>query len=135
QKFHQLTGIGKKQTTVKDFIESKLYNDFVRFGKWINEGSILKPEKYMDYLITGKFKIKDWTKESVYHTYLRSILLKESPSAGLQRSIEWIQNWSKENNIPIEQFLETVSTFRLVDVIRSGRISPWLILISNRTIL
>src|SRR5271154_3563229 len=80
KRFYQLTKASGKTKTYKDFVDSKYYNDFVNFGRWMNDGAILQPNAYVDYVIRGNFKLKDWTKNSIYDTYVRTTLIKEDPA-------------------------------------------------------
>lgn len=132
KRFYQLTKSAGKTKTYKDFVDSKYYNDFVSFGMWINDSAIVQPNAYIDYVIKGNFKLKDWTKNSVYDGYLKNTLIKEDPTDALERSIVWIQEWCNQQNVPIEKFFDTISTNKLVDVLRAGRISPWLLFVCSQ---
>ena len=131
KRFYHLTKAAGKTKTYKDFVDSKYYNDFVNFGRWINDSAIVQPNAYIDYVIKGNFKLKDWTKNSVYDTYLRITLVKEDPTEALERSLVWIQDWCKQANITVDKFFGTISTNKLVDVLRAGRISPWLLFVCS----
>lgn len=130
KRFYHLTQPKRKEKTYKDFVESNFYNEFVNFGRWMNDTSVVHPNTYVDYVIKGNFKLKDWTKNSVYEIYLRELTVKEAPEDALERSIVWIQNWCKQSNIETDKFFETISTNKLVDALRAGRISPWLLFLS-----
>lgn len=134
RRFFELSGMRKSDKSFKGFIDSVMYNDFMCFGKWINDALVINPQGYVDYLIRGNFKIKDWTKESTYQTYLKTFLFHESPMAGIERSIMCIQTWSEETNTPLESFFEAISTNRAVDLLRNGRISPWIFIICENSI-
>ena len=43
----------------------------------------------------------------------------------------WMQAWSEANSISIDKFFETISTNKLVDILRSGRISPWILFVCS----
>lgn len=133
KRFFQLTGMSRRELTFKTFIESKLYSDFLKFGMWINDASIVDAQAYTDYLIKGSFKLRDWTKSSIYEGYLREYLFKERPMDGLERTIVWINSWCEENETAIENFFNGVSTFKIVDVLRNGKISPWLFFVCDNS--
>lgn len=134
RRFFELSGLRRKEITFKTFIESTMYNDFMRFGKWLNDANIINPQAYADYLIKGSFKIKDWTKESVYQGYLKSYLFQERPMDGVERTLLWIQQLCAENSIPLEKFFETISTNRIVDMLRNGKLSPWLFIVCENSV-
>jgi len=131
KRFYQLTKSAGKNKTYKDFVESKFYNDFVNFGRWLNDSAVVQPNAYIDYVIKGNVKLKDWTKNSVYDAYLRTTLMKEDPTDALERSIVWIQDWCAQQNVSIDKFFDTISTNKFVDVLRAGRISPWLLFVCS----
>lgn len=133
KRFYQLTNTHKKSINYKDFIKSKFYNDFIKFGLWLNDSFIINPQQYIDYVIKNNVKLKDWTKESIYNDYIKELLFKEKPLDAITRSIEWIQKWSSENNIEIKDFFNKLGNNRLVDSIRNGRLSPWIIFISKNS--
>lgn len=132
KRFYTLTGFAKKrQLGMKDFIESKYYNDFVSFGRFLNDAMVVAPEAYIDHVIKNSIKLKDWTKPSVYETFLKSLTFKEDPEDAIERSLIWIQDWCNEKDIQISEFFKTISVNRLVDAMRSGKISPWLMYVCN----
>lgn len=136
KRFYQLTGSnqisGKKEIKFRDFIESKYYNDFHSFGRWLNDAGVVNPNKYIDHVIKHSVKLKDWTKPSVYEYYLRIMLLKESPEAAMERSVEWMLRWCDDKDVKFSDFFSTISTIKLVDSLRSGRISPWVFFVSDK---
>lgn len=131
KRFYQLTQTKGKNKTYKDFVDSKYYGDFVNFGRWMNDTNVVHPNTYIDYMIRGNYKLKDWTKYSHYETYLKEMTMKEAPEDALERSIVYIQAWCKQANIDVDKFFDTISTNKLVDVLRAGRISPWLLFICS----
>lgn len=135
KRFYQLTGTSqvnkKKEITFKDFIDSKYYNDFHFFGRWINDAAVVNPNKYIDHVIKHAIKLKDWTKPSNYEYYLRTMLLKENPEDAVERSIEYMQTHCEEKGIEFSKFFSTISSIKFVDTLRSGRISPWVFFVSD----
>ena len=132
KRFYDLTGFAKKRNLgFKDFVESKYYNDFVSFGRWLNDAAVTAPSAYIDYVIKNAVKLKDWTKPSIYEVFLKSLTFKEDPEAAIERSLIWAQDWCNEKNIDIGDFFTTISLNRLVDAMRSGKISPWFLYVCN----
>ena len=134
KRFYQLTGTGfKKNQEYKDFMNSKFYNEFIQFGQWLNDSYIVKPTAYIDYVIKNNVKLKEWTSPSKYEAYLKSMILNEHPCNALERSITYIEAWSKETGFPIQEFFEKIASNKLVDILRSGKISPWIIFLSSES--
>lgn len=132
KRFYDLTGYAKKRNLgFKDFVESSYYNDFISFGRWLNDAAVVAPEAYIDYVIKNSIKLKDWIKPSIYETFLKTLTFKEDPEDAIERSLIWVQDWCNDNNIPVDKFFTAISKNRLVDTLRSGKISPWFMYVCN----
>lgn len=110
-----------------DFVESKFYNAFVRFGKHIIDINAVEPDRFIDFVITKQIKIDQWTHESTYIAYLEEYINHENPEMALERSVKTIVKWSDESDEGIENFFNKVTGNRLVNYIKNGRISPWIL--------
>lgn len=132
KRFHQLTSYNSPSKTYVDMVNSNLYNDFVSFGRWINDAAIVNPTGYIDYVIKEKIKINDWQKSSVYESFLKTMVHKEDALDALCRSIEWVTKWCDQNSVEIINFYDKIGTNTLTHYLRSAAISPWMIFLSSR---
>ncbi len=133
KRFYELTNAKKaKNITQMDFINSKFYSDFAKFGKWVNDNLVVSPNQYIDYVIKNSIKLKDWGTSPVYKEFLKLHLLKEEPEEALERSIAWIETWCSTNDIEIKDFFNKISSVKFVDCLLKGFISPWIIFTSRR---
>ena len=57
--------------------------------------------------------------------------MRESVERAVERTILSIKEWSTENGKDWTSFFSEVSTPRLIHMIRSGKISPWILYNSN----
>lgn len=110
-----------------DFANSKFYNAFVRFGRYIIDINAIEPEHFIDFVITNQIKIDQWVYEATYIAYLEEYINNEKAEKALERSVKTILKWSDESNEEIENFFNKVSGNRLVSYIKDGRISPWIL--------
>lgn len=131
QRFYQLTS-SKKNIKFEEFIYSSMYNDFLKFGMWLNDSYILNPMAYIDYVIKNNIKISKWAHEKTYEAYLRTFILNEHPGNALERNIAWMSKYCTEQNINLEDFFSSIGPNKLVDLLRSGKISPWMLLLSSK---
>lgn len=130
QRFYELTTQSKKVKTVDDFINSPYYIDFAKFG---NHVALLKPihsEKFMDFVILNGIKLKDWTKDFVYATYIEDLVRKEPASSAVERTITEIIEWTDKNGVEFDKFFCTVNENEAAYMVKTGRISPWVLYLS-----
>jgi hypothetical protein len=131
QKFYDLTTKTKKPKTIEEFINSPYYIDFVKFG---NHLALLKPiyiEKYIEYVILNGVKLKDWTKDFVYDVYVEDLVKKEPAASATDRTITEIMEWCNTNSIQFDKFFSSINANEAAHLIRTGRISPWVLYLST----
>lgn len=132
QYFYIRSGISKnKKRTYRDFVDSKYFADFARFGKFVSEHKMTRYHEYLDYLIKNSVKLKDWYAESTYQSYIKQRTTAEDPSTAVERSLEYIISWSLKNDTCPQDYFKDVSPNRAVHDILYGNISPWLLYISD----
>lgn len=130
QKFYELTMQSKKLKSIDEFIDSPYYIDFAKFG---NHLAALKPlyiDKYIEFVIMNGVKLKDWTKDFVYDTYIIDVIKKEPANSATDRTITEIIEWCDKNHIPFNDFFFSISANEAAYLIRTGRISPWVLYLS-----
>src|SRR4051812_34593532 len=63
-RFHDLNSFNKKSTSAngyKEFINSKYYLAFIKFGKHIISLNAVEPAKFIDYVIKNNLPLDKWT--------------------------------------------------------------------------
>jgi hypothetical protein len=128
QRFYKLSAGTKKEKTYEDFCNSPYYNAFVKFGSFLNNVKPLYPEKYIDYVVTSGVKLDHWARDSMYEKYVLEFILKEDVHTALERSVNTMVEWAKENDAAWNSYFHYVSPNRAVWHIKDGKVSPWLIL-------
>lgn len=116
-----------KTKTFDNFAKSNLYPVFVRFGRYILENNITDWEKYTDWLTKNKVKIDDWSKDSVYGLYINDRIKKETAERALERYLIFVQKWEETTDYKWYDFWEKNSIFNTVQLIKDGKISPWIL--------
>lgn len=130
-RFYELCSPSKKQKTLDDFINSKLYADFYKFGRFIYLLNPIYPDKYIDFVILSGTKITEWISDKVYDLYLEDLMKKEPVERALERSFIALSEWETETNNSVSDFFEASSGGDITYYIKSGKISPWLIYASD----
>ncbi len=127
QRFFEITTHSKRIKTTQDFIESPYYIEFVKFGNYV---AMLKPvhmEQFIEFVIRNGVKLKDWTAEFVYNAYIEDLIKKEPAASAADRTIVNIIEWSEENKSDFTRFFSTVTANEGAYLIKTGKISPWVL--------
>jgi hypothetical protein len=131
QMFYELNVASSKPKSQEDFVRSQYYEGFTKFGRACVRNQYLDPEAFAEWLIRNGKKLSDWCKDAVYDEYLLHYVKKEPGARALERTILYLAEWSTESGEHWQDYFRVVSTPRAVHDIRSGRISPWLIYLSD----
>lgn len=131
QLFFKKTTNAKKDKDIYDFINSQYYSDFVRFGRHICELNPISPERFINYVIDNGIKLKDWTKDYVYDSYLKELIIKEPAERALERTIKEMDKWAEENNDVFNNFFINANVNEATFMLRNGRVSPWVLYLSE----
>lgn len=131
QLFYELSTNASKPKNVEDFIDSQYYEAFVKFGRACKLNEWLDPERYTEWLIKNSVKLKQWGSDQQYEKYLKDYLKKEPGLKALERTIIYLSDWSKESEAAWQDYFVKVSTPRAVYDIRSAKISPWVLYLSD----
>jgi hypothetical protein len=126
--FYKLSAGAKKDKTYEEFCKSSYYNAFVKFGSFVSNVKPLYPEKYINYVVTSGVKLDQWCREEMYESYAIDLIKKEGVETALERSVNTMVEWAKENNSVWNHYFNYVSLNRAVWHIKDGKISPWLVL-------
>jgi hypothetical protein len=128
KKFYKISyGSSKKEKTYTDFMNSKYYTGFTKFGRHILDINAVDPEGFIEFVIKLNIKMTDWTADYVYETWIRELNKKESPDRAVERNILLMIQWAKDNNEPWNEFFRKVNPQIATRWIKMGRISPWLL--------
>lgn len=130
QKFYSMTTNGRDRTH-EDFIHSPYYEGFVKFGRCCVVNQYNEPERFCEWLIRNSIKLDDWCKNDVYDRYLLEFVQKEPGLRALERTIIYMSEWAEETSTNWQDYFIMVTTPRAVHDIRSGRVSPWVLYLSN----
>lgn len=131
QMFFELTTNATNPKTQEDFIESRYYTDFVKFGRACLINQYLNPEEYVKFLVRGAVKLKDWPKDSIYSEYVKHYVRKESGLRALERTVISMAEWGTEHHTDWQDYFIKATPSRFVYDVRAAKISPWAIYLSN----
>ena len=131
QMFYEMNTNSSKPKTMEDFIRSQYYEGFTKFGRSCIRNEYMDPEKFAEWLIREGKKLQDWNKDKMYNDYLLEFVKKEPGMRALERTIKYFATWAEENDTDFNEYFRTVSTPRAVHDIRSAKVSPWVLHLSE----
>jgi len=128
QHFWRVTATNmKSEKTYDDFMTSKYYLAFVKFANYIMGVYIANVESYIEWLLKQRTRIDKWSSDEVYEAYIKEFNLRESVDRAVERTVLELQKWSQDTNKPWNSFFSQVSQPRAIQMIRAGKISPWIL--------
>ena len=90
--------------------------------------SVINAEKYMDWCIKSRIKMKLWTSEDNYDSFVKHYLVHEDPVDAVIRSINYIKEYCKTHPKDNGYFAD-IGPGTFLTAIEVGKISPWLYLL------
>jgi hypothetical protein len=129
-KFYESTQSSKGLKSYDDFVNSDYYIAFVKYGRYQVAIRTVNFSSFTQWLLKNNKKLDHWTKEEYYIEWLKSYLQKESVDDALDRSLLEMQTYS--DNEPevlsvFSNYFRNGSKNRIVNHIRNGRVSPWIV--------
>lgn len=132
--FRMYCSMATNSTKVKsdmDFINNNFYMAFVKFGRYLLALQPIDSDGFIRYLVMNSIKIDEWTSEETHEKYLEEYSQKEPAEKALERTVITMQEWAEENNDVYVNFFKSVHPVEATYLIRGGRISPWVIFLSQ----
>jgi hypothetical protein len=133
-RFYELSSSNaKNKRSFKDFLNSKFYLGFIKFGKHIIDCNVINPTRFIDFVIKGNIPLDHWCHDTVYEQYVREYTKSELPEDALERMILLMQQWSMQTGEPWYDFFRKINTNLAIQWLQSGRISPWILYNADST--
>lgn len=126
-RFYEILQGSSRLRTVDDFCKSPYYRAFVKFGRYCYDVNVIKPEKFLEWLLQHNKKIDKWTSDQLYTEYLIDYLLTENVADAMARTIEWSIDWGQKHSAAPHDCLRYGNTNAICHGIVTGHISPWCI--------
>jgi len=130
--FYRLTGSdGGKDKTYSDFMKSRYYIAFIKFGKHVLATNMVNQSQFIPFVIKNHIKLDDWCKDSIYEEYTRTVCRREDVYTAMERQVKIMTDWADENGEEWFDYFKKIPPGTAYKMITSGRLSPWLLLNSN----
>ena len=130
--YRQYNVDNSEQAKMKAFARSNQYLRFVKYQKWVEKIDPVDPMEYFQYLLDSEVPFKRWRNEEFYMQWMKKWVFHEEPDAAVTRTIVQIMEICRNNDIDIHEYQEALTPNRMALWIRSGKISPWFIFLSDK---
>ena len=126
-RFYEMSQGSAKTKTYEDFARNQFYTAFVKFGRHCHSINAINVGQFIDYVLKNNIKVDHWCRDKHYEEYLFNLMRTEAAQDALERSIKTMVAWGEEHDLPFNEYFRKVSGPRLMENIRNGRISPWVL--------
>jgi hypothetical protein len=92
---------------------------------------MVNPQEFIPFVVSNGIKIDDWCKDSVYDKYTRIMAVKEDALTVLERTTLLFERWAEDTGNGWDEFFVKIAPGTAVQWIDVGRISPWILLLSE----
>ena len=116
-----------KPKQYEDFVEGQYYTAFVKYGSYCLNTKVIDQEQFTRWLIKNKVKLKDWPTDKMYLLFVQDHVKRESVERALERFVEHAAQTEY-----FDTFWESANGYLIADWVEMGKISPWLLISSNR---
>ena len=131
QQFYRICYPKSKEKTITDFINSSYYTDFVKLGRFLSTYKIDCKQQYLHWCVKNHVKLKDWYSIKTFNRFILEYLESENIIDAITRSIENLVKWERSTGRPFYNFFRDVDLGTGIWYIQMGRISPWLLYLSE----
>jgi len=126
--FHRLKS---KKDPFTEFLGSKQYRAFETLAKFFLKTNPLDANEYFDHLIKSSIPFRKWTSDDYYSEWARVKIMEEDPDTAVSRSIQTLVEFAREKGVQVSDVYEHISGNRLCLWLRTGRLSPWFVILSK----
>lgn len=127
QLFYRIGTNAKGDKSFDDFAASQYYTAFVKYAKYCIDLRVDDVAEYTRWLLKNQVRIDKWTSDRNFAAWIKTRLKTESHDRAIERTIMFLQEWSKESGNNWNEYFRIIPPNLAVFHICSGKISPWLI--------
>lgn len=127
QRFYELSQNMSAPKTWEEFINSRYYLSFTRFGKFCHDLQVIRFNEYTDFVIKGGLKIDTWVDDRAYEMFIGDFQKRETIDSAIERSIKFMEQWATNYDDQWFNFFRNGDNGLLTYWLKTGRVSPWII--------
>ena len=127
RKFYIFSMKNSKEKTYQDFMDSKYYTGFTKFGRYLINMNAIDIEGFIEFILKSNTKLELWCSDALYEEWIKNLSKKESPERAVERNILLMVQWERETGIVWQDFFRKVNPQLATIWIKTGRITPWIL--------
>jgi hypothetical protein len=114
------------------FLTSKYFRTFMNIASFFKRVNLPKPEKFIWLMVEKNFPPTMWMLDDAYALYIEFLEYKTAPLEQVQISIDTLFRLAEEEEVDVADIFNKMHPNDLIQLIRSRRVSPWLLLLSKK---
>jgi hypothetical protein len=129
-RFYETTQGSAKLKTYDDFATSPYYLAFVKYGRHCHAIRCINFSSFTDWLLKNNKKLDYWCKEEFYLQWMAEYMRKEAVQDALERALKEMQIYADKDTVlqnSFNNYFRLGAANRIVQHIRDGRISAWVV--------
>jgi hypothetical protein len=115
-----------------NFIESKVFISFVKFGEFSSKFALPNKKRFIQYMVDMQISPKDWSNKMVYEAYIKNYETLTSPEDQAAITVETIFELSRIYECEAQEIFIYMDPISLIRMIQAKKLSPWILLFSNK---
>lgn len=132
--WHRYNGFARKSKprSMDEFTKSPYFRDFTGLQKFMLERTTPPGREYIVWLSEQRIPVKQWTKESVLKRFITAHERGDNVMDLVMDSLNRMALWCDERELDITDFFEIMTPGDGIKWLASGKISPWVFLLSSK---
>lgn len=126
------SGKSVKYVDEHTFIHSTQYNYFQRFSTFVSEKGIPDINLYIETMIKKELVPQHWTRDDVLEYFLEYYDCEISPKIHISKSVDTILRLAEALECETSEIFEELDNKTMLILLQSRKLSPWLLLNSNK---
>lgn len=123
---------GFKTAKRDTFITSRYYKSFVKFSEFCREKMIPLPRKYIDFMKSMDMLPQFWSRDDVYDSFLEVYDELYTPKDQVEGTLRTIVDIASKIDCQPGEIFEFLFPAEVMKYINSKKMSPWVLLLSNK---
>ena len=118
---------------IEDFTEHSTYNAFVNFAEFVRSISgLADSEFFIDMMVGIKMEPKHWCRLDTFKMYLKCLDDQLTAEEKINKSVDTLDQIAAKYDCELADIFEYVHPSMLIKYIKEQKLSPWLLLNSQK---
>lgn len=114
------------------FLNSRFYNSFMKFAKFVKQTDLPTPEKFIKLMIQENYHPPMWLIDEVYVIYLEYLDRTRTPSDHATITFQTLFKVSNTLECDISEVFDEISSSQIIELIKQRKLSPFVLLASKK---